>query len=384
MCLLSNIPTLPACYHGGKVEDDLSILSNKDKMYKVSSFKSWLLYPFTDSRYAPLHLNNAVFPPRERNMVEDYQNLREEKYLTEGALLQDIICQNNKNAETNEAWPIVTYPTRSNHTHNAYDINLFIEKLNVQELAKICYNTQQGKIYYIRGYRPEYKNYINGLIAGSSPPIIAQPYIPVLFFTDSALDLSVLMDNIWLLYQLSSQKFIKMNKTTKSWEWAPIAYKQNSDCGKVLATLSTQLSSRYKVLKLIKFSAQNNILPHLAFFERKTSEPCHSYIFPAEKMLNDTQQYLLDDHHKKWPKVVDICQGKIFVPTRLAANKSIEYEVKGREIWTWSHDKLNAMRKRDPAFKLNRSMIQYDLLTLPSMLDQYPKNKVKVELIYNS
>ena len=149
-------------------------------------------------------------------------------------------------------------------TDTSQDINLFMEKLDLKKFAKLIYGNQLGRIFFMKGER-EISFYAR-LIVGYVPPSV---YVPARLITESDLNLSMLMNNIALLFQLERDGWI--TKTGRdSWRWTAQARALKKGEQSTLSDMDMQTRNYFKALTLIKDG--NESLPPIPCRIIKTCE----------------------------------------------------------------------------------------------------------------
>lgn len=219
--------------------------SSEPQVYKEASFKSWLLFDTVDTYYAPVRLSRAPFAQylipqqREGSGREGFES--KEDVARCSAILPVAKSQPNR------------YPWQANESA---DINPFIEEQNLAQIAEACYEGQEGTIWYIPGrrIRREVTNFDALLTAGQQIP--CYHYLPARFVTQSpGIELSRLMDNLWLLYRLAQGGWITPQSSggTTSWSWSAKALSPPAPAAgeTTLAELPGEVRSRLPVLGLI-------------------------------------------------------------------------------------------------------------------------------------
>jgi len=338
------------------------------KFYKVSSFKSWLLLDSKDSRYAPLRLSAATLHPNRRHSYD--LKLRS----TSGTWSNSYIS-------TGEPWPIATSPPIVLKPANYNkDINIFIEQLNLQKLAQICYNGQQGRIYYVIGERKAFPFY-SPIVVGNTLNIPI-PYIPAYFATNTSLDLSVLMDNIWFLYQLSTNNLIEPYtfKGKKKWKWSKLSYKLDCNKEEKITSLPNNLKKRFAILEHIQRPKGIKTLPAISYKSCATNEALfieinelragEGYVYCE----NAHCQLAIKKHQSSW---------NALLKQHPHYSSYIQKKFKGNELWLSTTNRQNFI-DIDSAFKKERAISQYELFVFPVEIYKYYQNKRKIELIFDS
>lgn len=349
------------------------------ELYKVSSFKSWLLLESKDSRYAPLRLSTAALHPSDRqNYLRSLEEPPTERQIN-GKPLEN--GWSNSYKPSAEAWPISTSsPIVLKPANLKKDINLFIEELNLPELAQLCYHGQKGQIYYIRGERKAFPK--RSPIRAAYAPISPTPYIPAYFATNSSLDLTVLMDNIWLLYQLSTSNLIESYAidAKKKWKWSKLAYKSDGDKKEQFTKLPNDLKKRYAILELIQAPKGVKTLPAIDYQSSTTREIFSDKINELRAgegyaFCENARCYLANQKHQlSWDALLH--KNPLYL-------SYMREEFKGHELWLNSTKRQNFVHI-DSEFKKGRAISQYELFAFPVEIDKFYQNKRQIVLIFDS
>ena len=219
-------------------------------MYKSAVFKSWLLLESIDNYYAPPSESLAIClaPCHIRqDFAPDTIPTNLGKYDTSFYRLPG-----RKTAFWIKDWRFIPEHRRTKRMPEAYpweldmtwDINVYIEKLDLEWLAKLCYQDKPGCIYMIPGRRDVFDVPMPLLLAGYISPNI---FMPVQFITRGEPELSALMDNIWLLYQLERGGWITRTGS-RAWKWSEKVKTLPEKAEHTLAQLTDKERDYFKVL----------------------------------------------------------------------------------------------------------------------------------------
>ena len=231
--------------------------------YNSAVFKSWLLFDSLDNYYAPPRLSRAGYLRRLR--IKKGLKITGKELEREAPDRDSYVCSKEgegvgryfladieKRLKTTDREPL-HMPWAIDYSH---DINAFTESLNLEQLAKACYEGKVGEIWFIPGRRDiledEYTGEIFGKFRTGLPLREWVGWQPARFVTPDGLDLSVLMDNIWLLWQLARDGWVE-TANDGTWNWTQKAKQtKNSSKETTLATLSSELRKRFAILDLIR------------------------------------------------------------------------------------------------------------------------------------
>ena len=232
--------------------NSLTERENEVVVYKRAVFKSWLLLESIDNYYAPpseslaiclapchigqvYTLDEDAFPANPERSDRDFYRLPGHRT---AFWIKDwrFIPKHKRTKRMPESYPWELDMT--------WDINVYIEKLDLKWLAKLCYQNKPGCIYVIPGRR-DYSNVpIPHLLAGYRGPNI---FMPVQFITRGEPELSALMDNIWLLYQLERGGWITRTGS-RAWKWSEKVKTLPETAAYTLAQLTDKERDYFKVL----------------------------------------------------------------------------------------------------------------------------------------
>ena len=239
--------------------------------YKEASFRSWLFFKERDTYYSPPAISRAIFlrpmPEEVKEQIGgDTKTIRYfgDKYYAIPGREPGIWYpphawvgyQGNLTSRkpTNYPW----------ETDTSQDINIFMEKLDLKKFAKLIYGNQLGRIFFMKGEREI--SFYTRLIAGYVPPNV---YVPARLITESDLNLSMLMNNIALLFQLERDGWI--TKTGRdSWRWTAQARALKKGEQSTLSDMDMQTRDYFKALTLI--TDGNESLPAIPCRVIKTCE----------------------------------------------------------------------------------------------------------------
>ena len=155
------------------------------------------------------------------------------------------------------------------------DINEFVEGLDLRKLAARCYEGKPGRIFFLPGLRD-----IAGDVGGGmdklerlflTPSVANQP---ARIITEDNLELSLLMENIWLLYQLTIDGWVKLDGEGKLWKWSEQALSTAKTEGnrQTLANLPQEVRKRYKVIDILCENSMCHNVPPIPCSVRETKE----------------------------------------------------------------------------------------------------------------
>lgn len=360
----------------------------------AASFKTWQLADTLLWNYAPSSLRSFTFN-EEKNMWERSMNARVQ------ARPQTI---QRTRAEAHGCWPITSNmeaammpPQGMTFRNPSYmDINVFIEKLPLKEIACSCY-TCDGEIYYVSGERHDTMRYY-GLMNGAWR---FHPNQPVRFMTNSDMNLSVLTTNIFLLYQLYVGGWVEPGNKCGKWRfrWKKSAYTRGSSAERTLAAMPKSLRQQYPVLDSIEKPEGATDLPTLPYTVRNTQE---RVLTKADELRGSEGTYLPEmDSRLIWESpalLADACSNR-------QDEKFSEYvnrrgiksgKIRRQELWTVNSDTFFSYMKCDPERKKSDSVVRYEFFSFHTDVERYyeewqehherneknQKGKRVVELIY--
>lgn len=253
--------------------------------YKSAAFRSWLLFDTIDNFYTPPSKSLAIYlapygkpreslylignpEPSEKNLNESHYHLPGKKvayWLHRPAVLAEYGIKYTKRLPSSYPWEV----------DMSWDINTYMEGLDLNWLAKLCYQNKPGCIYLMPGYRKYFTVPIPFLLGGYVSPNI---FLPARLITRSELDLSVIMDNIWLLYQLEREGWV-MRTGKKTWEWSDKAKAlTNKSSTHTITQLTDKERSYFKVLDHIGRGDTIPPIPCEVFHERHVIHPLDAEI----------------------------------------------------------------------------------------------------------
>ena len=320
--------------------------------YNSAVFKSWLLFDSLDTYYAPPRLSRAGYLRRLR--IKRGLKITEKELEREAPHMSSYIC--SKEGEGAGICSLMHVETRLKTTDRdplhmpwaidySHDINAFTESLDLEQLAKACYEGGAGEIWFIPGRRDILEDEYTGEMFGKFRTGLAQRrwvgWQPARFVTPNDLDLSVLMDNIWLLWQLARDGWVEI-ANDGTWNWTQKAkHMKNSSKETTLATLSPELRKRFAILDLIR--GWEGELPAIPCTVRPTCE--------RQRFEDDELRLMRQDEG---------CLYRHFVyDTLFIAPKHRDFGVyNGNELHI-GEKKYIAMQK-DPEYKGTSAIAQYE------------------------
>ena len=245
--------------------------------YKAASFKSWLMYDTLDTYYTPPRLSKAVFMWKAEGEIgkDTLEILNLAGYqlrdLVEGTAILGSDGFGNRSLKITERAP-ENKPWEVDYSR---DINEFVEGLDLRKLAARCYEGKPGRIFFLPGLRD-----IAGDVGGGmdklerlflTPSVANQP---ARIITEDNLELSLLMENIWLLYQLTIDGWVKLDGEGKLWKWSEQAMSTAKTEGdrQTLANLPQEVRKRYKVIDILCENSRCHSVPPIPCSVRKTKE----------------------------------------------------------------------------------------------------------------
>ena len=351
--------------------------------YNSAVFKSWLLFDSLDSYYAPPRLSRAGYLRRLR--IKKGLKITEKELEREAPDMSSYIC--SKEGEGAGICSLRHMETRLKTTDRdplhmpwaidySHDINAFIESLHLEQLTKACYEGKVGEIWFIPGRRSipeeEYTGEIFGKFWSGPPERKWVGWQPARFVTRDGLDLSVLMDNIWLLWQLARDGWVE-TANDGTWNWTQKAKQiKNSSKETTLATLSPELRKRFAILDLIR--GWEGELPAIPCTVRPTCE-----------------RQRFEDDELRLMRQGDGCEFQYFSrDTLYIAPKHPDMGVyNGNELHI-GEKKYIAMQK-DPEYKRNSAIAQYEDFTIFNGIQNFctlwyemgPYRERRARLIYS-
>ena len=253
--------------------------------YKSAAFRSWLLFDTLDNFYTPPSKSLAIFlapygkpkeslslvgnpGPSEKDLDVRHYHLPGKKVarwlvLPEENAKRYTKIKQTKRLPSNYPWEV----------DMSWDINTYMEGLDLNWLAKLCYQNKPGCIYLMPGYRKYFTVPIPFMLGGYVSPNI---FLPARLITQSELDLSVIMDNIWLLYQLERGGWVMRTGRT-TWKW--------SDKAKAL----TDESSTHTITRLTnKERHYFKVLDHIGGGDTVPPIPCE--VFREKHVIHPLDQ----------------------------------------------------------------------------------------------
>lgn len=238
----------------------------RGNLYKRATFRSWLLLNSPDTRYTPYELSSAI-------------NVR-----TTGNFKRTAIKNDQKQWQTLDE----TVNTPLIPCDYGTDINPFLERIDLKNLAKICCQGMKGHLYFIPGRRstPTFNSQLSGLVSGFSP------FIPASFQADGNIMLSRFLDNIWLLYQLEQHGWIEVSGTKNNWQWSNKAKGLQPPMHELstLHDMPDKLKLYFVVLSLIDKNNYPNAIPHIPYTLIETNEEISERV----NELRDGEGYVYD------------------------------------------------------------------------------------------
>lgn len=327
--------------------------SGEDEVYVSASFKTWLLSDNFLWNYSP-------------------NRIREEH-----PEIQSHYLKKQQNGEKSYSSP--TYE----------DINVFIEHLPLDEIAALCYD-KPGEIYMIPGDRHEIQ-LPDGLIAGKYTFL---PNQPARFVTKSqGVDLSILMSNIFLLYQLYIDKQIEKVHKGNIWHfrWANKAYDQakNND-GDTFN--SPSIKEHLKILTWIKRPTTVTSLPAISYQFKSAQERVlikRDELRGIEGAAIEGQPHFSEPYESTWPALYADIGGKTsglppikedkkgreylyeaFIGKKVASS-GLPRVVITKEIWVVDPAIYFTAMKYDRLHKSTDSIVRYEFFSCHADVVQY-------------
>lgn len=219
-------------------------------LYKEASFKTWLLFDTVDTYYAPLRLSRAPLVQHADEQMrgasgsESYSHPEDAAYFTQ---VQHMSLAAGRSQHA---------PWQANYRA---DINPFLEEQDLAQLAELCYAEKSGRIWLIPGRRVRRELASLDSLVQQDFRVPSYHYLPARLVTQSAeIELSLLMDNVWLLHRLAQGGWIELNSTgtPQRWRWSAKALTPPAPAAgeTTLADLPESLRERFKALQLISGS----------------------------------------------------------------------------------------------------------------------------------
>ena len=329
--------------------------------YKAASFKTWLLFDTPDTYYTPPRLSKAIFCWR----IPAEPNEKIRKYLAgAGIRMEDMgtgetpppsnteigkLPQVTNRAPGNKPW-VVDY---------SHDINEFMEGLDLKPLAERCYEGKKGKIYFLDGWRE-----IETLESGTFRYSPSTANTPAQLLTADDLDLSILMENIWLLYQLSLDGWVELDGS--QWKWTAKAQQLtpsiDASDGKTLANLDAALKTRYKILQMICEASKSDVIPAI---------PCEIYETDEPTRAEDDEIRVMRKYY----------EGNVITRPWLYFESETRHEKGVRDLgdgisyyivrWKWAHDIANKPEHGKEIY-IGKGRKRYEVMELD---DQYTEKR---------
>ncbi len=340
-------------------------------VYTVASFKTWQLSDTLLWNYAPDRLRT----------FSTYQDGSEEKRNEQTNFNSTDVV----NLKCSKRWPV----SRQSRVENIpppwlilpkssyMDINIFIEKLPLEEIAKNCYS-EKGRIYFIQGERHAVPRYY-GIVTGHHPFL---PNRPARFMTNSNIDLSILTTNIFLLYQLyiSNQVEIVDRKGKLGVCWKKAAYTNSASSNRGLRFMPDGLKEDYPILSMIEKPVDQTKLPNIPYEVRMTRENIltkidelrtYEGIYHPNQKLSSYISYpasLKTGHseNEEFEAYMDSKENRI-------------RDIAQHEIWVVDSDKYFPYMHRDTQRKETDSVVRYEFFSFPTNVVEYYKEKQKVK-----
>ena len=348
--------------------------------YKAASFKTWLLFDTPDTYYTPPRLSKAIFCWK----IPAEPDKRIIEYLAGAGIRMDDMGTGRKppppNTEVGKL-PQVTNRTLGNkpwEVDYSHDINEFMEELNLTPLAERCYEGRKGKIYFLDGWR-EIET-LNGDAFRYSP---STANTPARLLTADDLDLSILMENIWLLYQLSLDGWVEL--AGSQWKWTAKAQQltpsDNAAEKKTLANLDATLKARYKILQMICEASKSDVIPAIPCEIYETDEPARAEDDEIRVMRKYyegnviTRSWWYVTMKSRWYVVMmrgvyDLSDRiSHFIVQRRWAQAIANKPEQGKEIYIGEGRKRYEVMELDDQYTKKRSIAQYVQYLLPDTDD---------------
>ena len=252
----------------------------------------------------------------------------------------------------------------------SHDINEFMEGLDLKPLAERCYEGKKGKIYFLDGWRE-----IETLESGTFRYSPSTANTPAQLLTADDLDLSILMENIWLLYQLSLDGWVELDGS--QWKWTAKAQQLTPSIdaseGKTLANLDAALKTRYKILQMICEASKSDVIPAIPCEIYGTDEPTRAEDDEIRVMRKYYEGNVItwpwlyfesETHHEKG--VRDLGDGISYYIVRWKWAHAIANKPEhGKEIYIGNGRKRYEVMKLDDQYTEKRSIAQYVQYLLP-------------------
>lgn len=341
-------------------------IKNDDGMvYIAASFKTWQLADTLLWDYAPDRLRTlgAYQDEAEKNRSDHPNSIDNAHDINSGK------------------WPISKEPQIMNHPptwfvlqESSYiDINVFIERLPLEEIAESCYS-EAGEIYFIPGERHAEQKY-DGIINGHHP---FQPNHPARFMTNANIDLSILTTNIFLLYQLyiSDQVEVTERKGKYGFRWKMTAYKNSESSTRCLRFLPEGLKKDYPILSIIEQAEGKTVLPDISYEVRSTRE---AVLTTIDELRADEGIYhpgqKLDAHISYAASLIPGNSDSVDFQAYIEAKKKCIRNVIRQEIWVVAPNKYFPYMSRDMQRKETDSVVRYEYFSFPSNVVEYYKDR---------
>ena len=344
---------------------------DKGMVYTVASFKTWQLSDTLLWNYAPDRLRT----------FSAYQDGPEEK-LNKQINFNSTDVVHVKSSTT---WPISSQPRVENvpppwlilPEPSYMDINIFIEKLPLEEIAENCYS-EKGEIYFTQGERHAVSRYY-GIVNGHHPFL---PNRPARFMTNSNINLSILTTNIFLLYQLyiSDQVEIVDRKGKLRFQWKKIAYTNSANSNRGLRVMPEGLKKDYPILSMIEKPADQTKLPNIPYEVRMTKETILTKIdelrtyegiyHPNQKLSSyiDYPASLKNGHSEN-------TEFEAYVGSK----ENRFRDMIRNEIWVVDPDQYFSYMSRDTQRKETDSVVRYEFFSFPTTVVKYYEEMEKVK-----
>lgn len=318
-----------------KCLDYMKKKDNEQVRFNIASFNSWLFEPTIHNKYSPLRLSSvmrAQFPFMEDDIIDYYSKI------------------------------------------NPLDINLFIESLPLKKIASICYN-DIGELYYFPSIRSQ--KFETPIIHGFHT--FENPWTPCHFVSTEGLDLSIIMTNIFVLYQLWVTDHIDIVKyngnNTIIWRNNRIRHLKVGDTHKTVDNL--KLDQYFKILSLIQPNIQNRKLNI-----GNVKEVQHNYynyytIYKNNYYTQLNNSFLSID-------TLSINHPNAFLYSRFYRSKDVNLRAEIKHILNENLNKIDVIREKDiyevyltgakqyfggmyndPEYNKSKSLVLYEYLIAP-------------------
>lgn len=325
---------LQACFSEkmGSQEEQENAEYSEAKMYRSARFKCWLLSDSIHNRYAP---------PR----VSDYTK----------------------------------QPYKPGESAQKTDINNFITLLNLNELARFCYQDQCGTIILAPhlAILPKRSNIWTG------PPRRYFYFSSQILFSEN-LNPSILMENIWLLYQLSLENYIQYSEGGNSphWTWTKFAYENKPSTGTSIANLSSEYVEKFPSLKLIQpLQGEKNMpLPPIPIWRKTVRE---EVVWPVYNMgVNFTDPDKVDFPPGTWLREVPFYESTWQLILKNHDSRKLCSPIIASELKTTKNHRFKAM-DADKNYTPESSIIAYYLSFISDIEIKRLIHEKKIKVIYN-